>query len=533
MRLPLSLRRNIRLLAIVHILATHGMAAIAVRMRLFRPYVWLLNAFRSEDLPKDVGIQLRVALEKLGPTFIKFGQMLSTRVDILPIDVAIELKKLQDNVPPVPFSVVSTQLEQTYKRPILGENGMFSSFESEAIAAASIAQVHFAELHDGSKVAVKIRRSNIKKVIESDLAILRLLAAMFDRYLPEYRRLKAPRVIEEFSATILGELNLRAEAAHASRFAENLQEVQGVGIPKVVWDYTTTDVLVTERIIGIPIDERQLLAAAGHDPMQLCERLAALFFHMVFVDGYFHADLHPGNIFVTASGEIVLVDFGIVGRLDLKSRCYIADMLLAFLQQNYKRAAEVHLEAGYVPSNTNISAFEDAMREIAEPIFNRPLKDISLAELLFYLFAVTERFKMETQPELLLLQKTMVVIEGVARELEPEVNIWGLAKPLVATWVEKHLGPRVRVEQLANDVRKGLTSWLHLPDEIHRVLTEERITPYSRHHEKRPYIGGAILFLSSGGALLSAFSLQANPQPWYLIAGVITMFVGAWCLLRR
>ncbi|MCK5307765.1 MAG: 2-polyprenylphenol 6-hydroxylase, partial [Zetaproteobacteria bacterium] len=345
MRLPRRLNRNIRLLVIGHILATHGMAAMAVRLRLFRPYAWMIRLFTGDELPKDLGVQIRQVLERLGPTFIKFGQMLSTRVDLLPVDVALELKKLQDDVPPEKIEVIEAVLKHAYKKPLTGEGGQFAEFDREPVAAASIAQVHFARLHDGSQVAVKVRRPRIQKTIEADLSILRLLAELFDRYFPEYERLKAPRVVDEFATTIIGELNLRSEAAHASRFADNLSEVDGVGVPKVMWDYTTTEVLVTERISGVPIDERDHLAAAGHDLMHLCERTATLFFHMVFVDGYFHADLHPGNIFVTEKGDIKLVDFGIVGRLDMQSRRFIAEMLLAFLQGNYRRAAEVHLEA--------------------------------------------------------------------------------------------------------------------------------------------------------------------------------------------
>jgi len=533
MKLPYGFRRSLRLLTIGHILATHGMAALAVRLRLFRPYAWMVRLFTGDELPKDLGVQIRRVLERLGPTFIKFGQMLSTRVDLLPMDVALELKKLQDDVPPEKIGVIESVLSRAYKKPLTGEDGVFAKFDKEPVAAASIAQVHFAKLHDGGHVAVKVRRPRIQKTIEADLSILRLLADLFDRYFPEYERLKAPRVVNEFATTIMGELNLRSEAAHASRFRDNLSKVDGVGVPKVMWDFTTTEVLVTERIYGIPIDERDQLAAAGHDLMKLCERTAALFFHMAFVDGYFHADLHPGNIFVAGNGDIILVDFGIVGRLDLRSRCYIADMLLAFLKQDYKRAAEVHLEAGYVPSDTNMSAFEDAMREIAEPIFNRPLRDISLAELLFYLFAVTERFKMETQPELLLLQKTMVVIEGVARELEPEVNVWALAKPLVGKWVAEHLGPKARIEQGAKDLKAGADAWLHLPGEIKKMLAEQHGKTMMRESNQSlwlPWLGALLLL---GGGVLAGLGWNGFELDSIWVATVSAVLMGSVLLLRR
>jgi len=535
MILSSGFKRNLRLLSIGYTFASHGMAALAVRMRLFRPYAWLVRLFTGDELPKDVGIQVRQVLEELGPTFIKFGQMLSTRVDLLPLEVALELKKLQDDVPPEKIEIIESVLSRAYKKPLSGEDGIFAEFDREPVAAASIAQVHFAVLHDGTHVAVKVRRPRIQRTIEADLSILKLLAELFDRYFPEYERLKAPRVVEEFSSTIMGELNLRSEAAHASRFAENLEDVEGVGVPKVLWDYTTTEVLVTERIYGIEIDEREKLAAAGHDLMRLCERTATLFFHMVFVDGYFHADLHPGNIFVSEKGEVLLVDFGIVGRLDMRSRCYIADMLLAFLKQDYKRAAEVHLEAGYVPADTDVSAFEDAMREIAEPIFNRPLKDISLAELLFYLFSVTERFQMETQPQLLLLQKTMVVIEGVARELEPEVNVWALAKPLVGKWVSEHLGPKARIEQTAKDLKAGVEEWLRLPKEIKKMLDEQQME--EREEDVSgwlPQVAG-VLMIAAGGAWISAGWLaQAfTPVWWQWGVAWVVLAAGVGLLFRR
>ena len=501
MRLPATFRRNLRLMRIGHILATHGMAALAVRMRLFYPYVWLVQLFRGDELPKDLGAQIRLVLEKLGPTFIKFGQMLSTRVDLLPMDVALELKKLQDNVPPEPFESVRVVLEESFKRPLLGENGIFAHFDEQPVAAASIAQVHFAELQDGRQVAVKVRRDHIGKTIESDLAILALLASLFDRYFPEYRRLKAPQVIEEFATTIRGELNLRAEAAHCTRFAQNFAEIDGVRVPEVLWDYTHSSVLTSERIIGIKIDDKAALEAAGHDCLKLCEKAAEIFFHMVFVDGYFHADMHPGNIFVDADGEIVFVDFGIVGRLDMKSRRYIADMLLAFLKEDYRRAAEVHVEAGYVPADTNVSAFEDAMREVAVPIFNRPLADISIAELLLVMFSVTERFQMETRPELLLLQKTMVVIEGVARELADQVNIWMLARPLITQWMTRYMGPLGKAEVIGEELQQQLRSWMQLPEKLDRVLARIDDGTVHLHHDtsNAPVITGAMMLAGGGG----------------------------------
>ncbi len=516
-----SLRRNLRLLFIIHVLATHGLAAMAVRLRLFRPYIWLLSLFSAEK-PKDLGVQIRLALERLGPSFIKFGQMLSTRVDLLPLEIALELKKLQDDVPPEPFPVILGLLKKAYKTKPIGEDGIFASFDEQPVAAASIAQVHFATLHNGRDVAVKIRRPHIDRTIEADLSILRMLATLFDRYFPEYARLKAPQVVEEFSITIRGELNLRSEAAHASRFADQLQGLEGVHVPDIFWDYTNQKVLVTERIYGTPIDERDKLIAAGLDLFELCKRVQTMFFHMVFIDGYFHADLHPGNIFVSNTGDILLVDFGIVGRLDMQSRVYLADMMLALLQQNYTRAAEVHVEAGYVPYDTNISAFEDALREIAVPIFNRPLKDISIAELLFYLFAVTERFKMETRPELLLLQKSMVVIEGLARELEPDINIWELSKPLIATWAVKHLGPQGKALRLLKNTQHQLQTWMNLPDTINHQLQhiQNQLPQRKAGFSALSYLSITSLF--AGGILAGLHWEEPLTSPYWLAAISLT-----------
>ncbi|MDQ7005012.1 MAG: 2-polyprenylphenol 6-hydroxylase [Ghiorsea sp.] len=520
-----GLRRNIRLLFIIHVLATHGLAAIAVRLRLFTPYIWILSLFSKEYKPKEQGVQIRVALERLGPSFIKFGQMLSTRVDLLPLDVALELKKLQDNVPPEPFSVIEGLLNAAYKKQALTD--VFASFDEEPVAAASIAQVHFATLHDGQEVAVKVRRPNIDRMIEADLAILRMLASLFERYFPEYERLKAPRVVEEFAVTILGELNLRSEGAHASRFADQIKDLNGVGVPEIFWDFTNKDVLVTERIHGTPIDERDVLIKAGHDPFTLCKNLQNMFFHMVFVHGYFHADLHPGNIFVADNGDIKLVDFGIVGRLDIQSRVYLADMMLAFLKQNYKRAAEVHIEAGYVPYDTDVSAFEDALREIAVPIFNRPLKDISIAELLFYLFAVTERFQMETQPQLLLLQKSMVVMEGVTRELHSDINIWELAKPLIADWAVEHLGPKGKTQRLVKDVQHSLHAWMNLPKDInaHLESLEQKLRRPSKS-SMALYFLPTVLMLTGGVAVGLLWQQPTHDYVWFLAWS--SMVIGVW-----
>ena len=301
-------------------------------------------------------------------------------------------------------------------------------------------------------------------------------------------------------------------------------------MPRVLWDYTHTEVLTTERIHGLPIDEKQALIEAGFDPLKLCERAAVLFFHMVFVDGYFHADLHPGNIFVDRDGDIVLVDFGIVGRLEPATRRYLAEMLLAFLREDYRRAAEIHLEAGYVPRDTDLSAFEDALREVAIPIFNRPLAEISIAELLLVMFAVTERFHMETQPQLLLLQKTMVVIEGVARELADEVNIWMLARPLVTEWIRTNLGPRARIERTMEELRAGAEAWRSLPERLEAWQGERREEWRTANGNGGQRLAGGLMLLGAGAGFSG---LAGDPLPWLLPLSLSAAAVGFLLIYRE
>ncbi|MDX8393998.1 MAG: 2-polyprenylphenol 6-hydroxylase [Mariprofundales bacterium] len=537
-----SILQAIRLLVITHVLATHGMAALAMRMRLFAPYAWFLRLFKGEEHPENLGSQIRRVLEHLGPTFIKFGQMLSTRVDLLPMNIAVELKKLQDAVPPEDYKTIQSVIEKALKKPLLadpktGQAGIFRSFNKQPVAAASIAQVHFAELddEDGTLVAIKVRRPSIHRTIAADLALLELLAQLFDRYFPEYERFKAQMVVKEFSSSIRGELNLRAEGAHASRFNDNLAEVKGVCVPKVVWGYTTEHTLVMERIAGTSFDERDALLAEGHDTLKLCERMATAFFHMVFIDGYFHADLHPGNIFVDKQGTILLVDFGIVGHMDIRTRRFLAQMLLAFLQRDYTKAAQVHADAGYIGRHVSISEFEDALREIAEPIFGHPLQDISLGELLFSLFSVTERFQMQTRRELLMLQKTIVVVEGVVRELHPDINMWMLAKPLVSKWMLKNMGPTAQLQYHGNEAKQIMQSWLSIPEKLDEVTTylrpkKKRLPLYSPI-VWRPFV--ATLFLAIGSVLThAAWILDYMP----LIAGsggLFLLLLGLGMLIRR
>ena len=390
------------------------------------------------------GQRLAAAFQAIGPAFIKLGQMLATRADLLGDEIAADLAMLQDHLPPFPASEARASIEAEFGAPVAS---LFQSFDDVPVAAASIAQVHFAVTSEGGEVAVKVLRPGIARAFARDLDLLRWLARMIERTRPALRRLKPVEIVRILEQSVEIEMDLRFEAAAASELAENFAGDQGFHVPKVDWRRTARSVLTTDRVAGIRVDDPAALVAAGHDIDALLRKAAEAFFIQVFRDGFFHADLHPGNMFVEAGGAIAVVDFGIMGRLDRDTRFFLADMLVGFLSGDYRRVAEVHFAAGYVPRDRSIDAFAQACRSIGEPILGRPLADISIARLLAQLFRVTEQFEMETQPQLLLLQKTMVLIEGVGRQLDPEVNIWALARPLIEEWMAENRGPEAQLRQ--------------------------------------------------------------------------------------
>ena len=426
------------------------------------PFLRITRLFRRRDASagRRPGERLAAALTELGPSFIKLGQILSTRADLLGDEITEDLAQLQDRLPPFPAAQARALIEQEFERPL---GALFTAFEDTAIAAASIAQVHFAVTADGEEVAVKVLRPGIARAMARDLDLFLWLAGLAERTQPGLRRLKPVEVVETLAQSVQLEMDLRFEAAAASELAENFAGDPSFRVPRIDWLRTGRTVLTTERIGGIRVDDRAALIAAGCDVDALLRNAAGAFFKQVFRDGFFHADLHPGNMFVDADGALAVVDFGIMGRLDRQTRYYLADMLIGFLTGDYRRVAEVHFDAGYVPRRRSIDAFTQACRSIGEPILGRPLNEISIARLLAQLFHVTEQFDMETQPQLLLLQKTMVLVEGVGRRLDPTVNIWSLARPLVEEWARDNRGPEAQLRQRIDALIETL-------DEVPRLL---------------------------------------------------------------
>ena len=415
---------------------------------------------------------MAAAFNELGPSFVKLGQLLSTRADLLGEEMAIDLASLQDRLPPFPGQVARALIETEFARPI---DTLFASFDEVAVAAASIAQVHFARTTDGQEVAVKILRPGIAEAFTRDLNLFLWLAGLGERLQPALRRLKPVEVVQTLAEVVRIEMDLRMEAAAAAELAENFAGDPDFHVPRVDWLRTGRTVLTLERINGIRIDDRAALLAGGHRIEDLLAKAAAAFFNQVFRDGFFHADLHPGNMFVDPNGAIAVVDFGIMGRLDRATRFFLADMLIGFLSGDYRRVAEVHFAAGYVPPRRSVDAFTQACRSIGQPILGKPLQEISVARLLAQLFEITEQFEMETQPQLLLLQKTMVVIEGVGRRLDPEINIWALARPLIEGWMHDNRGPEARV-------RLGMETLADLIERVPPLVRslERLVTDWSR-----------------------------------------------------
>lgn len=468
----------VRLIHINFILARHGLDKVILSLHLFAPlrfliYLNLWNWFRPKSYQR--GAAIRMALQDLGPIFVKFGQALSTRRDLLPDDIANELAKLQDKVPPFCSEKACALVEKAYGMNI---DDVFSHFTKKPLASASIAQVHAATLHSGEEVVVKIVRPDIEKRIKRDIELLILLAEFAERYIPEARRLRSRDAVCEFKTTLNDELDLGREAANASQLRRNFDNSKLLYVPEVHWQYSRERVAVFERIHGIPITDIEALRKHNINIKKLAERGVEIFFTQVFRDSFFHADMHPGNIFVSTENPddplYICVDFGIIGSLNKSDKRYLAENFHAFFIRDYHKVAELHVESGWVPYDTRVDEFESAIRTVCEPIFERPLKDISFAQMLVRLFQTGRRFNMEVQPQLILLQKTLFAIEGLGRQLYPELDLWSTAKPYLENWLKQQVGPKQFMAQVKEQAPFWLESLPQMPRLIHDVLSDQK-----------------------------------------------------------
>ncbi|HEY1092142.1 MAG TPA: ubiquinone biosynthesis regulatory protein kinase UbiB [Burkholderiaceae bacterium] len=459
-----------RLLTIAWTIWRFGLDELALSPLSARRFRWLRATIRfGRSWKEPRGMRMRRAFERLGPIFVKFGQVLSTRRDLLPADIAEELAKLQDAVPPFPAAQARQLIEQAFGRSI---EELFESFEAEPVASASIAQVHFATLRGGRPVAVKVLRPGMLDIIEDDLALLRTLAAWVERLSADGRRLRPREVVAEFDTYLHDELDLVREAANAAQLRRNMESLQLVMVPEMLWDYCKSDVIVMERMVGVPISQADRLRAAGVDIRKLARDGVTIFFTQVFRDGFFHADMHPGNIQVSLDpatfGRYIALDFGIIGTLSQSDKDYLAQNFIAFFQRDYKRVAELHVESGWVPADTRVDMLESAVRAVCEPHFDRPLKDISLGQVLLRLFQASRRFNVEIQPQLVLLQKTLLNVEGLGRQLDPELDLWATAKPFLERWMDEQVGGRALWRQL----KKEAPRYAQLLPELPRLLRD-------------------------------------------------------------
>jgi ubiquinone biosynthesis protein len=493
------MRRLARLLFIALTLLRFGVDEVALsgfKQRWVRALVRVVTIGRRFDAPR--GVRLRKAFERLGPIFVKFGQVLSTRRDVLPLDVANELALLQDRVPPFPGAQAVVMVERAFGAPI---GTLFDHFDQQPVASASIAQVHFATLRrdgplqsaappsagrplsaaqgarfGGREVAVKVLRPGVLAMIENDLYLLHTLARWVERVWVDAKRLKPRDVVAEFDTYLHDELDLVREAANAAQLRRNMADLNLLMIPEMVWDLCRHNVIVMERMKGVPISQLQRLREAGVDIKKLARDGVTIFFTQVFRDGFFHADMHPGNIMVSVEpatkGRYIALDFGIIGTLTEVDKEYLAQNFLAFFRRDYKRVAELHVESGWVPPHTRVDALESAIRAVCEPHFDRPLKDISLGQVLMRLFQTSRRFNVEIQPQLVLLQKTLLNVEGLGRQLDPDLDLWSTAKPFLERWMHEQVGWRGLLERMKNEAPRYAQLLPELPRLVHRALQQ-------------------------------------------------------------
>jgi ubiquinone biosynthesis protein len=494
-------------------------ALSGLKQRWVRALARVATVGRRYDEPR--GVRLRRAFEKLGPIFVKFGQVLSTRRDLLPTDIADELAQLQDNVPPFPAAQSAAIVERAFGKPL---TEVFASFEAEPVASASIAQVHFAVLKDGRDVAVKVLRPGMLRAIDDDMALLQRLAGWVERASEDGRRLKPREVVAEFDTYLHDELDLVREAANSAQLRRNMAGLALVEIPEMYWDWCTANVMVMQRMNGIPISQTERMRAAGIDFKRLSRDGVTIFFTQVFRDGFFHADMHPGNIQVSVDpatfGRYIALDFGIVGTLTDNDRDYLAQNFLAFFRRDYKRVAELHLESGWVPGETRVDALESAIRTVCEPLFDRPLKDISLGQVLLRLFQTSRRFNVQIQPQLVLLQKTLLNVEGLGRQLDPELDLWSTAKPFLERWMGEQIGVEGLTQRLKDEAPRYAKLLPELPRLLHAALQPRQDSALmqtllaEQRHTNR--VLRAVLLVGAGFVLgLLAGQMLLRLVPWW------------------
>ena len=462
----------LRLARILSIGLRYGLEEFFLGHERVRPLRWLVRAALFwRPLAEPRGVRLRRALEALGPIFVKFGQMLSTRRDLVPLDIADELALLQDRVPPFPSIEAIATLETAYKKPL---SEVFAEFDAAPVASASVAQVHFARLPDGKAVAVKVLRPGIAPVIAHDVSLLYAAAGLIEKLFADGKRLRPREVVSEFEKHLADELDLMREAANCSQLRRNFKNSPLLMVPEVYWDYCGRDVMVMDRMDGIPVSQIERLRESGVNIPKLAATGVEIFFTQVFRDGFFHADMHPGNILVRPGSEqYIALDFGIMGTLTEVDKQYLARNFLAFFRRDYKGVALAHLESGWVPADTRIDELEAAVRAVCEPVFDRPLKDISFGRVLLQLFQASRRFNVEIQPQLVLLQKTLLNIEGLGRQLDPDLDLWKTAKPFLERWMNEQMGWRALVKHLQTEAPKWAVLLPQLPRLTHAYLSRD------------------------------------------------------------
>jgi len=471
----MRLRVLTRLLQIQRVLVRRGLDDIILATHLFRPlrFAFYLSpaTWFHRERPETPAERLRLALEELGPIFMKFGQTLSTRRDLLPRDIADELEKLQDRVPPFPGVMARAVVERAYGQPL---DQVLASFDETPLAAATIAQVHPARLKNGKEVVVKIVRPGIRPLIERDLEVLYALAALANQYWPEAHRLKPVELVREYQKTILDELDLMREAANAAQLKRNFSGSRLLYVPEVYWDYCRKDVMVMERVHGVLVNDVAELKRRGANIQRLAENGVEIFFTQAFRHNFFHADMHPGNIFVLLDDPehpcYAAVDFGIVGTLEPRDQHYLAENFLAFFEKDYRRIAQLHLDSGWIPAHVRVDELESAVRTVCEPIANKPLKEISFAQVLISLFEAAQRFDHQMQPQLMLIQKTLLQIEGVGRQLYPDLDLWKTAQPLLRQWMAERWSLRATLGELRKELPDFVQSLRQVPRVIQRTI---------------------------------------------------------------